>query len=65
MGGSAGNTPGIERWRGQGPDTPVAPSTKFMTWLCRFPATALTWYSPGATKGPVPPQPGDEALRSQ
>ena len=50
---------------GQGPATPLAPSTKFTVRLCKGPASALTWYSPGRTKCPVPLQPGDEVLRSQ
>jgi len=54
-----------ERWRGQGPDTPLAPSTKFTLRLCRRPATARTWYSPGRTSCPLPLQPGDEVRRSQ
>ena len=51
--------------RGQGPDAPLAPSTKFTPRLCRRPATARTWYSPGRTNCPVPLQPGDEVRRSQ
>ena len=51
--------------RGQGPDTPLAPSTKFTLRLCRRPATALTWYSPGRTNWPLLLQPGAEVLRSQ
>ena len=50
---------------GQGPETPFAPSTKFTVGLCRRPATALTWYSPGRTSCPLPLQPGDEVRRSQ
>src|SRR5262249_6042489 len=49
----------------QGPETPFAPSTKFTVRLCRRPATALTWYSPGRTKCPLPLQPGDDVLRFQ
>ena len=49
----------------QGPDAPGAPSTKFTVLLCRWPATAMTVYSPGATVRLVPLQPGDEVLRSQ
>ncbi len=33
--------------------------------LCRWPATAVTWYSPGRTSLLVPVQPGTEVLRSQ
>jgi hypothetical protein len=56
-------------WRGdcghlQGPDAPWAPSTRFTVLLRREPATAVTVYSPGATAWLVPPQPGDEVLRS-
>src|SRR5215470_3044472 len=50
---------------GQGPETPFAPSTKFTVGLCRRPATALTWYSPGRANCPPPPQPDDDVLRSQ
>jgi hypothetical protein len=49
----------------QGPDAPWAPSTRFTIPLRRWPATAVTWYSPGATRWLVPLQPGDEARRSQ
>jgi hypothetical protein len=55
------------RWMlaGQGPETPLAPRTKFVVRLCRRPATALTWYSPGRTNCPLLLQPGDDVLRSQ
>src|SRR5215813_14161501 len=49
---------------GQGPEAPVAPSTTFTAALCRWPATAVTWYSPGRTWRAVPVQPGDEVFRS-
>ena len=67
MGSAVADQPFLEgeRWRGQGPDTPLAPSTKFTVRLCRRPATAPTWYSPGRTNGPLPLQPDDEVLRSQ
>ena len=53
------------RRRIQGPDAPGAPSTRFTVLLRTWPATAVTLYSPGAAAWLVPPQPGDEILRSQ
>ena len=53
------------RGRIHGPDAPGAPSTKFTVLLRIWPATAVTLYSPGAAAWLVPPQPGDEVLRSQ
>ena len=50
---------------GQGPEAPLAPSTTFTVLLCRRPATAVAWYSPGRTRRPVTPQPGDEVRRFQ
>src|SRR5215475_4654479 len=60
------------RWTGgvdggpadQGPEAPVAPSTTFTAALRWWPATAVTWYSPGRTRRAVPVQPGDEVFRS-
>ena len=37
----------------------------FTTLLCRRPATAVAWYSPGRTSRWDPAQPGEEVLRSQ
>src|SRR5262245_37150957 len=49
---------------GQGPEAPVAPSTTFTSARGGWPATAVTWYSPGRTCRAVPVQPGDEVFRS-
>src|SRR5262245_27753361 len=62
--GCTGRVDGRPAAGGQGPEAPVAPSTRFTAALCRWPATAVTWYSPGRTWRAVPVQPGDEVFRS-